>query len=91
MFRLPGAPAWLDRPGRGRSQRFPRQLLAKARESFAAGCRIVLGRQEENIGFEKERAMKKLISAALFLLFAAISAAALAEIRTVTLSVSGMT
>ena len=39
----------------------------------------------------KEHAMKKLISAAMFLLFAVISAAALAEIRTVTLSVSGMT
>lgn len=35
--------------------------------------------------------MKKLISAALFTLFAAVSTAALAEIRTVTLSVSGMT
>jgi len=35
--------------------------------------------------------MKRLISAAIFLLLAVISAAALAEIRTVTLSVSGMT
>jgi hypothetical protein len=35
--------------------------------------------------------MKRLISAAMFLLLAVISAAALAEIRTVTLSVSGMT
>ena len=35
--------------------------------------------------------MKKLISAALFLLLAVASAAALAEIKTVTLSVSGMT
>ena len=39
----------------------------------------------------KEHAMRKLISAAMLLLFAVISAAALAEIRTVTLSVSGMT
>ena len=38
-----------------------------------------------------EYAMRKLISAAMLLLFAVISAAALAEIRTVTLSVSGMT
>lgn len=35
--------------------------------------------------------MKRLISATMFLLLAVISAAALAEIRTVTLSVSGMT
>lgn len=35
--------------------------------------------------------MKKLISAAMFILFAVVSAASLAEIRTVTLSVSGMT
>lgn len=35
--------------------------------------------------------MKKLISAATFVLFGVISAAALAEIRTVTLAVSGMT
>jgi hypothetical protein len=35
--------------------------------------------------------MKRLISAAMFLLLAVISAAALAEIRTVTLAVSGMT
>ncbi len=35
--------------------------------------------------------MKRLISAALFLLLVVISAAALAEFRTVTLSVSGMT
>jgi len=35
--------------------------------------------------------MKKLISAAMFILFSIVSAAALAEIRTVTLSVSGMT
>jgi len=39
----------------------------------------------------KERAVKKLISAAMFILLAAVSVAALAEIRTVTLSVSGMT
>jgi len=39
----------------------------------------------------KEHTMKRLISAAMFLLLAVISAAALAEIRTVTLSVSGMT
>ena len=35
--------------------------------------------------------MKKLISAAMLFLFVVVSAAALAEIRTVTLSVSGMT
>lgn len=35
--------------------------------------------------------MKNLINAASFILFAAVSAAALAEISTVTLSVSGMT
>lgn len=35
--------------------------------------------------------MKKLISAAAFALFAVVSIAALAEIKTVTLSVSGMT
>jgi len=35
--------------------------------------------------------MKKLINAAMFVLFAVVSAAALAETRTVTLSVSGMT
>ena len=35
--------------------------------------------------------MKKLVSAAMFILFAVVSAAALAETRTVTLSVSGMT
>lgn len=39
----------------------------------------------------KENAMKKLISAAMFLLFAVVSTATLAEIRTVTLAVSGMT
>lgn len=35
--------------------------------------------------------MKKLISVATFVVFAVASAAALAEIKTVTLSVSGMT
>ena len=35
--------------------------------------------------------MKELVSAAMFILFAAVSAAALAETRTVTLAVSGMT
>ena len=35
--------------------------------------------------------MRKLISAAMFVMFAVASAAALAENRTVTLSVSGMT
>jgi hypothetical protein len=35
--------------------------------------------------------MKKLITAAMFFLFAVVCTAALAEIRTVTLSVSGMT
>lgn len=35
--------------------------------------------------------MKKLINAAMFILFAVVSAATLAEVRTVTLSVSGMT
>ena len=35
--------------------------------------------------------MKKLINAAIFILFAVVSAAALAEIKTVTLAVSGMT
>lgn len=35
--------------------------------------------------------MKKLISAAMFTLLAIVSTATLAEIRTVTLSVSGMT
>jgi hypothetical protein len=35
--------------------------------------------------------MRKLINAALFILLAVTSAAVLAEIRTVTLSVSGMT
>jgi hypothetical protein len=39
----------------------------------------------------KEYVMKKLIGAATFVLFAVVSAGALAEIRTVTLSVSGMT
>ena len=39
----------------------------------------------------KEYAMKKLINALMFIVFAVVSAAALAEIRTVTLSVSGMT
>lgn len=39
----------------------------------------------------KECAVKKFITALLFVVFAAVSAAALAEIRTVTLSVSGMT
>lgn len=39
----------------------------------------------------KENAVKKLIGAAMFVLFAIVSAAALAEIRTVTLAVSGMT
>jgi hypothetical protein len=39
----------------------------------------------------KEYAMKNLIGAAAFVLSSVISAAALAEIRTVTLSVSGMT
>jgi hypothetical protein len=36
-------------------------------------------------------AMRKLINAAMFILFAVASTAALAESRTVTLSVSGMT
>ncbi len=35
--------------------------------------------------------MRKFIHALMFILFAAVSAASLAEIRTVTLSVSGMT
>jgi hypothetical protein len=35
--------------------------------------------------------MRKLINTALFILLAVVAAAALAEIRTVTLSVSGMT
>lgn len=35
--------------------------------------------------------MKKLINTAMFILFAVVSAAVLAETRTVTLSVSGMT
>ena len=35
--------------------------------------------------------MRKLISAAMFVMFAVASAAALAESKTVTLSVSGMT
>lgn len=35
--------------------------------------------------------MRKLVSAALFVMFAVTSAAALAESKTVTLSVSGMT
>lgn len=35
--------------------------------------------------------MRKLIYAAMFILFAVASTAAMAEIRTVTLSVSGMT
>ena len=39
----------------------------------------------------KEHAVKKLINAAVFIMFAVVSAAALAEIRTVSLSVSGMT
>ena len=39
----------------------------------------------------KKNAMKKLINAAVFVLFALISTVALAETRTVTLSVSGMT
>lgn len=41
--------------------------------------------------FLQENAMKKLTSAAMFILFFVVSAAALAEIKTVTLSVSGMT
>jgi len=41
--------------------------------------------------FLKENAMKRLIYAAMFILFTVVSAASLAEIRTVTLSVSGMT
>jgi len=44
-----------------------------------------------NSFFPKEHAVKKLISAAMFILLAAVSVAALAEVRTVTLSVSGMT
>jgi len=39
----------------------------------------------------KENAMKKLINAAIFIMFTAVSIAALAESKTVTLSVSGMT
>lgn len=39
----------------------------------------------------KENAMKKLTNAAMFILFAVVSIAALAETRTVTLAVSGMT
>ena len=35
--------------------------------------------------------MKKLVNALVFVVFAAVSAASLAEIRTVTLTVSGMT
>ena len=35
--------------------------------------------------------MKKLVTAAIFAIFALISATALAEIRTATLAVSGMT
>ena len=35
--------------------------------------------------------MKKRVNAAMFILFAVVSAATLAEIRTVTLAVSGMT
>jgi len=35
--------------------------------------------------------MKKLVSVAMFVMFAVVSAATLAESRTVTLSVSGMT
>ena len=35
--------------------------------------------------------MKKRVNAAMFILFAVVSAAALAETRTVTLAVSGMT
>lgn len=35
--------------------------------------------------------MKKLLNAAMFVMFAVVSATALAETRTVTLSVSGMT
>lgn len=38
-----------------------------------------------------ENTMKKMISAAVFIMFAVVSAAALAAIKTVTLSVSGMT
>lgn len=39
----------------------------------------------------KDYVMKKLVNTALFILFTVISAAVLAEIRTVTLAVSGMT
>ncbi len=39
----------------------------------------------------KEYIMKKLINALVFTVFAAVSAASTAEIRIVTLSVSGMT
>ena len=39
----------------------------------------------------KKNAMKKLINAAMFIMFAVVSTASLAEIKTVTLSVSGMT
>jgi hypothetical protein len=35
--------------------------------------------------------MKKLVTAAMFIIFAVVSTAALAESKTVTLSVSGMT
>ena len=39
----------------------------------------------------KEYNMKKLVNALLFTVFATVSASSTAEIRTVTLSVSGMT
>lgn len=39
----------------------------------------------------KENTMKKLINAAMFILFTVVAAAASAETRTVTLAVSGMT
>lgn len=39
----------------------------------------------------QKNAMKKLINAAVFIMFAVVSAAVQAESRTVTLAVSGMT
>jgi hypothetical protein len=51
------------------------------RHSSFAGCRFFLN----------EDAMKKLVHAAVFALLAAVSAAVMAESKTITLSVSGMT
>ena len=50
-----------------------------------------MGRPEEAAGIRKERNVKKLISTLVFAFLCTASAASLAEIKTVTLSVSGMT